>query len=490
MEGGDLRQRNVTVNEEEPKKPNGQINIVRVKRRLGLLSGVAFIVGTVIGSGIFISPKGVLKNAGSVGMCLIVWVICGVLSLCAAMVYSELGILIPKSGGDYPYLLHTFGSLPAFILLWVDIIVLRPGSNVVKALTFAEYLMDAISDGCGPPEYTKKIVALVVLLTITITNMISVRLVARIQILFTFIKCVGLVMIIIGGMVYISKGQYKSLSTGFDGTTENVGDIALAIYSGLWAYGGWNLVLGIFLSLLIVITIYLLVNVSYLALMTKEEFLSSYAVAFTWGEKVIGPAAILIPIIVACSVYGSNNASVYVSGRLLFVAGREGHMPESFSYIHIRNQIPMFSLIINVSLSCILLIPANIGALLNFIGFLGWFFYGLGMINVIILRFKMKDAPRVFKVPLVIPVVVLLCAIYLVVAPFIQNPRVEFLYALGFTVSGVIVWIPFVYFKLKLPGMDYLTYFVQCLLEIEPTTEEDDILERLRSEGNQTDSKK
>ncbi|KAJ8303562.1 hypothetical protein KUTeg_019958 [Tegillarca granosa] len=233
-----------------------------------------------------------------------------------------------------------------------------------------------------------------------------------------------------------------------------------------------------------------MVNVSYLALMTKEEFLSSYAVAFTWGGKAIGSAAILIPIIVASSVYGSTHGSVYVSGRILFAAGREGHMPESFSYIHIRNQIPMFSLIINIGISCILLIPSNIGALLNFIGFLSWFFYGLGMINIIILRFKMKDAPRVFKVPLIIPVLVLLCCIYLVVSPFIQNPRVEFLYALGLILAGVIVWIPFVYFKLSIPGMDYLTYFVQCLFEIEPTTEEDNILERLRTEGNQAESKK
>ncbi|KAJ8303563.1 hypothetical protein KUTeg_019959 [Tegillarca granosa] len=194
--GSDLRQRNVASNEEVGKKANVQTDIVRVKRRLGLMSGVALIVGTVIGSGIFISPKGVLKNSGSVGMCLIVWVICGVLSMCAAMVYSELGTLIPKSGGDYSYLLYTFGSLPAFICVWVDIII-RPGANVVKALTFAEYLMDAISDGCGPPEYTKKIVALAVI-------------------------C-----------------KYGSLSTGFSGTTENVGDIAIAIYSGLWAYGGW-----------------------------------------------------------------------------------------------------------------------------------------------------------------------------------------------------------------------------------------------------------
>ncbi|XP_060081739.1 b(0,+)-type amino acid transporter 1-like [Ylistrum balloti] len=496
-EAGSLRQKHLkpttyeTMSETRDKVTTEKF---RVKRRLGLLSSVSLIVGNIIGSGIFISPRNVLAKTRSVGLCLVTWALCGVISMCAALVYAELGTLIPKSGAEHAYFLKTYGSFVSFLYVWCQAFVTMPGSMTVKALTLSEYLSEVIFDECGQSMYMKKIIAttaiyikdlpLLLTVSVAITNCISVRLTARVQIFFTFVKLMGLVVIIVGGIWWMSTGQFGSLVTGFDGTTNNVQDFALAVYSGLWAYDGWgglnsvteeiknpkrNLPLGIVISVLLVTAVYLLVNVSYLSVLTKSEFLSSLAVGVTWAEQVIGPAVILIPIVVICSVYGSSNGSNFTSSRLLFQAAREGHMPELCSYIHVHSLIPLPSVLLLTTLSLIYMIPAEISGLMNLLNFIGWLFYGMAMIAVIILRWKMKDTKRVIKVPLVIPVLVLLICVYLVVTPFIQDPKVEFLYALAILGLGAVVYVPMVHFKVRMPGMVSLAHMGQCLLDVVPT---------------------
>ncbi|CAC5395211.1 SLC7A9 [Mytilus coruscus] len=211
---------------------------IPVKRRLGFLSGVSIIVGIIIGSGIFVSPKGVLQNTGSVAFCLIIWCGCGLISLMGALVYAELGLIIPKSGSDVGYLLAAFGTFPAFMFTWAQFLVF-PGGQVVKSLTVAEYISKAVFDECGPNEETKKIIAAFVLLSAGITNCISVRLVARTQILFTTLKLAGLIIIIIGGIISLAKGKNLVLDSWEENSVDNPTTIVSAVYSGLWAFDGW-----------------------------------------------------------------------------------------------------------------------------------------------------------------------------------------------------------------------------------------------------------
>lgn len=139
---------------------------VHMKRDVGLIGGVAVIVGTMIGSGIFASPKYVLLFSGSVGMALVVWSLCGVLAMCGALSYAELGTMIPTSGGESTYLLESFGALPSFMYIWTACIVIKPSQIAIVCLVFGEYVVAPFFPDCGTREDIQVIVKLLAALAI------------------------------------------------------------------------------------------------------------------------------------------------------------------------------------------------------------------------------------------------------------------------------------------------------------------------------------
>ena len=132
---------------------------VGFKKSMGLISGCNVCIGTIIGSGIFVSPGGVLQHTGSINMALIVWVICGMVSAIGAYCYSELGLIIKKSGGDYAYVHYTFGPFVGFIRLWVECVIVGPSLIAIVALTFAKYVTKPFFVECEPPDEPVTILA-------------------------------------------------------------------------------------------------------------------------------------------------------------------------------------------------------------------------------------------------------------------------------------------------------------------------------------------
>ena len=136
---------------------------IELKRTVSVFSGCAYIMSTIIGSGIFVSPKGVALEAGSVGAALLVWGLCGVLVLLGAMCYAELGTIIPRTGGPYEYIREAFGDFPAFLYCWAIVMIVLPTGNAVIALTFATYSIKPFFPDCDSPEYAVIILAAVAL---------------------------------------------------------------------------------------------------------------------------------------------------------------------------------------------------------------------------------------------------------------------------------------------------------------------------------------
>ncbi|XP_053213820.1 b(0,+)-type amino acid transporter 1-like [Panonychus citri] len=484
-----------TMNNANPFKPSvPQVNnkvteLVGLKRRVGLLSGTALIVGTMIGSGIFVSPKGVLQRSGSIGLSLIVWTSCGIVSLLGALCYAELGTLITKSGAEYSYILEAFGGLPAFLFSWVSVFILKPAMLAIICLTLSEYVVSPFYLGCEPDLFIIKLITILAIVTITYLNCHSVSLATGTQNVFTAAKLIAIIIIVIGGLIVIFNGETQYITKGFEGSHFSFSDIATAFYSGLWAYDGWNnlnyiteelinpyrnLPLAIIYGIPMVTLCYVMVNVSYMTVMSTNEILSSKAVAVNWGARVLGSASVIMPIAVAVSSFGAGNGSCFTSGRLSFAAAREGHLVDVLSFVDFHRFTPSPALIFNAFLSICYVIPGNIESLIDFFSFTAWLFYGLTMLSLVVLRYKSpyKDYNRPYKVHLSIPIGVSFISFYLVIAPILENPQIEYLYATMYIVGGAFVYIPFVYYKMRFKSIDHITIFCQKLLHVVPSDEE------------------
>ncbi|XP_043275004.1 b(0,+)-type amino acid transporter 1 isoform X2 [Venturia canescens] len=461
---------------------------VHLKRRVGLVSGVALIVGTMIGSGIFVSPSGLLVRTGSIGVSFLVWTACGILSLCGALAYAELGTMNTSSGAEYAYFMDAFGAPPAFLFSWTSTLVLKPSQMAIICLSFAQYAVEAFAAECDPPQELVKLVALLAIVLILLVNCYSVNLATGVQNAFTAAKLIAILVIIVGGSYKLVQGNTQHLQHAFktmDGSdTVNIGRLATAFYTGLWAYDGWNnlnyvteeikdpsknLPRSIMIGIPLVTICYALINVSYLAVMSPSEMIDSEAVAVTFGNRILGVMAWLMPLSVAVSTFGSANGTLFAAGRLCFAASRQGHLLDCLSYVHVRRFTPAPGLIFHSLVAGGMVLSGNIDSLIDFFSFTAWIFYGGSMLALLVMRRTRPNHPRPYKCPLVIPILVLGISAYLIVAPIIDKPQIEYLYAAGFIGAGMFFYLPFVKYAYVPKFMEAVNVFLQMLLEVAPT---------------------
>ncbi|XP_030830924.1 b(0,+)-type amino acid transporter 1 isoform X2 [Strongylocentrotus purpuratus] len=461
---------------------------VGLKQEVGLLSGVALIVGSMIGSGIFVSPKGILRETQSVGMSMIIWLLCAILAMTGALSYAELGTLIHKSGAEHAYLNDIWGPMPAFIFSWTYTLVIKPSIISIVSLITGTYVVESCMSTCDGNEQVMlmKIFAALSIGLICFINCYSVKWANAVQVIFTAAKLLALVIIVVIGFIRLFQGEtgYLAANTAFIGSSPKAFSYGIAFYQGLWAYESWNhlnfvseelvnptrnLPLAIGIGIPLVALFYLLVNVSYFTVMSPQELLSSNAVAVTFAERTLGPMAFIIPIFVCFSTFGSANGNLFASGRLPYAAGKEGHLPQVMSFIHMNKYTPCISLITTSTIAVLMLIPGDFDTLINYFSFATWFFYCATVTGLLYWRYKYPDLKRPFKVPIICPIIFVVASVYLVVAPIINEPLIEFLYAFLFIVAGLIFYFPFIKYKYSPKFMDSFTLRVQKLFKVVPT---------------------
>ncbi|KAJ8323095.1 hypothetical protein BDV3_006650 [Batrachochytrium dendrobatidis] len=433
-------------------------------RTVSLWSGIALIVGVSIGSGIFASPGPVFEYSGSVGGALLVWIAAGCLAMAGALCYAELGTMIPSSGGEHPYLLRAHGSLPAFLFSWTGITITRPGSLSIITVISAEYACRLIYYNADPtfssPPYLVKAIAIGIIVILTCINILSSRASTTMQNILTILKIGSLAWI---GALGILQLWRDPLSSGnfqkglFYGGSMYPGNYALALYSALWAYDGWNnlnMVAGelknpeknlpraIIGGPIIVTLCYVATNLAYFSVLPGSIVASSTTVGMDFGKRVFGHVGgIIIPLIVIGSTFGAANATLYTGSRILFVSAQTGHAPKFLSNINSHTRTPINALITQSFLSIVLISIGSFKSLVNFYSMIAWVFYFLAVLGLIVMRFTEPYAERPFVVWIGVPILFCFGTVCLLVFSIWEAP-IEAAAAGLFLLAGIpIYWI-------------------------------------------------
>uniref|UniRef100_A0A3B4ZXZ1 Cystine/glutamate transporter-like n=1 Tax=Stegastes partitus TaxID=144197 RepID=A0A3B4ZXZ1_9TELE len=446
---------------EDGKKEKPGEEVVHLRREIGLLPAACFIIGTVVGSGIFIAPKGVLMNSGSVGLSLLVWTLCGVLSLFGKFESSTSG---PK--------------------LCASLLFFKPAVASYVSLAFGRYVVEPFFAPCAAPTALIRLVSVLGLTFVVAVNCWSVTSASRTQVTLTFIKIFALILIIIPGAIALAKGKTENFQNGFEVDLITLDKLPLAFYNGLYAYGGWfylnfvteevinpnrTIPLAIIFSMVTVTILYVLVNVAYYTMMTPAELLLSDAVAFTFANRALRGLASVVPILVALSCLGALNGGFFGAPRMLFVGAREGHWPRIFAMIHIRRRTPLPAVLFLYPLVVLMLMTGEIYQLISFASFSRWFFIALATLGMLIHRYRFPLHPRPFKVPLVIAVTFTVVCFFIVGLSLYSDPWNTGMSCI-LTLTGVPVYFVTVY-RFRLPHrwkriFNYCSKQMQILLEV------------------------
>jgi len=456
----------------EAGEPRGGLAVdVSLKRDLGAWATLAIVVGSVIGSGIFLVPSAMTSSVGDPAIVFAVWIFAGLLSLAGALSFAEMAAAMPEAGGGYVYLREAYGPLWGFVYSWTMTWVGKSGGAATLATAFFYYLayffprLEAViaridlpigPDG-GPLEISVgQLVAMGLILALAVVNYFGVRLGGLVQVISTIAK-VGL----IGGIVVAAFAWGEGSSSHFREAIPAPGGVAgffAALVAALWAYEGWadvsyvasevknpqrSLPRALAAGVLIIITVYLLANLAYFYILSPAEVAESDRVAATMMERVGGPTgAGLVSLAAMISIFAALNGTLLSTARVPYAAACDGLFFRAARRVHPKHRTPSVAIFTVGVWSALLVLSGRYEQLFTYVIFATWLLYGMSAAAVIVLRRKRPELKRPFLTPgyPLVPGVFVAVAAGMLTATLINSPR-ETLMGLAIIVGG----LPFYY---------------------------------------------
>ena len=420
-------------------------------RVLNVSHATAIVVGTIIGSGIFLVPQEMMRAVGSSGMVYTVWIVGGLLTLFGAMTYAELSAMRPQTGGEYVYLRDAFGDLPAFLYMWTWFAVAKPASiaSVTSGLarvlgTFGLFhFLDTAAIHAPFPILWSQLFAILMTWLITGLNYLGIKKAGDFQLFFTWLK--GLMILVIVGFCFFGAGGHGNLAnftSCFSGAQGGITGFMVALIAALWAYDGWNdltmvagevrnpqrnLPIALIAGVGIVGVLYMATNaaIQYVmpaTLIASQPRPAAYAMNIVSGHW----GAVLVSIGMAVSIFVTLNGTTMSGARIPFAAARDGLFFRSLGHVHPRFQSPSTSLIVQAVLaSFLLIVVGRFQSLFELAIFAEWLFYMLTASTIFVFRFREPAASRPYRVwgyP-VLPALFILAAGILLYYSYVSNLR-------------------------------------------------------------------
>jgi basic amino acid/polyamine antiporter, APA family len=425
----------------------------QLRRTLSFRDLIFIVVGTVIGSGIFLTPGAVVRSSGSGGMALIVWTIGGILSLLGALTFAELAAAKPESGGLYVYLRDAFGPGIAFLFGWTMFLVIGSGSLATLGAAFPRYV------GVFIPltPLWERIISLLMIATVTVLNVRGTRRSADVQGIATTIK-VAVIVLLAAILIATSGSATGAAHTGKwwpdDFSVATLAGGVTAMIGVLWAYEGWQYVTfsagetldpqktfarGIVVGTVILIGIYVFANVGYFAALGVDGVAASKTVASDAARAAIGPwAGNLLAAVILVSIFSASNGMALTLPRLFFAMARDRLFFARLAEVHPRFGTPAAAIVSTAVWSGVLVLSGSFEQLLTYVVFMSWVWFALAALAIFAYRRQEPNAPRPFRTPgyPVTPILFVLAAMVIVVNTIIAQP-VQSVVGLGLAVLGV-----------------------------------------------------
>jgi amino acid transporter len=382
-------------------------------RTLRLRDLLFLFIGSVIGSGIFLSPGPILMQVnGSVGLSMLVWVTGGVMSLLGALTYAELAAANPEAGGLYCYIRNGFGLLPAFLYGWCLFLVISAATVAALARAFARYLAEVVP----LTTFESNAAAVLMIAVVTVVNIRGTRQTSDLQNWTTLVKG-GLVMVL--SMVLLALGRHGGEIIAAGGTKLHGGELfsnfSLAMIAVLWAYEGWQFGTysageviepqkvfprAFLLGSLILIGLYVVAVMGYLVALGPATASGSDAIAATAATAVLGPwAGKVVALTILISVFSATNSVVLTAPRVFYAMAKDNLFFKTLADVHPRFHTPVAAIIALCAWSAILTFAGKFTELASGVVFIGWIFYGLGAAAIFPLRAKLGGNTLPYRVP-------------------------------------------------------------------------------------------